>query len=263
MGRLLKAAFGVGVSTNITGAAYQQLFTPANDDFLPSFTIQKGIPLVGGAVQPMTFDGMVCSKLELSAQAGGLLSIKTDWVGRALATDTSLASPAYPASTRLFSFVGGSILTGSITPPTTTALASGGTTVANVRSFDATLDNNLDAEGFFFGGAGRRTRKPVLGMRKFTGSLQAEYTSNDFRDAYLQQTNLALVLRFATTVAITGSYYPTLEITLPCLRLDSGLPKAVRGSGATVTGIDFTVLDGRSASKPFYAAIVTAETAIG
>lgn len=263
LGALFEAALGTATSTVASGAAYQQLFTPTSTDPLPSYTFQKGVPLVGGgAAQPQTFAGCVCSGFELSAENGGIPTIKFNFMGKSVDTVAAFATPSYPASYELLTFVGGSIrIGGSVIPPTTTALASGGTAAANVTDVDMTFENGLDEGGFFLGGSGQRGRKPVVGLRALTGTITAEYDSNTLRDAFLAQTDLALVLKFAHATAITGAYYPTLEITIPVVRLDGELPKANAGEVVTQE-VAFTALDGQVAAHPIYVAIVTAETAI-
>jgi hypothetical protein len=263
LGALFEAALGTATSTVASGAAYQQLFTPTITDPLPSYTFQKGIPLVGGgAAQPQSFTGCVCSGFELTAANGAVPTLKFNWVGKTVDTAQTFVTPSYPAAYELLTFVGGSIrIGGSVTPPTTTALASGGTAAANVTDIDMTFENGLDEGGFFLGGSGQRGRKPVVGLRALTGTITAEYDSNTLRDAFLAQTDLALVLKFAHPTVITGAYYPTLEITIPVVRLDGELPKANAGEVITQE-IGFTAVDGQSAAHPVYVAIVTAETAI-
>ncbi|GAA1787891.1 phage tail tube protein [Agromyces lapidis] len=262
LGALFEAALGAATSTVASGAAYQQLFTPTATDPLPSYTIQTGVPLVGGgANQPVSYLGMVCSGFELSAQNGAVPTLKFNFVGKGADTAQSFATPSYPASYELLDFVGSSIrIGGSVTPPTTTALASGGTAAANVTDIDMTFENGLDDGGFYLGGSGKRGRKPVVGARTLTGTMTVEYDSNTLRDAFLNQTDLALVLKFAHPVAITGAFYPTLEITIPVIRLDGEVPKP-SGDGVVTQSIGFTALEG-AAAHPIYVAIVTAETAI-
>lgn len=260
-GKLFEAALGTGVSTVASGSAYQQLFTPAVDDFLPSYTIQKGVPLLGGVSSPQTFAGMVCSGFELTAGNGELPTIKWNWVGASVATGTALATATYASGTSILSFVHGSLkVGGSVTPPTTTALSSGGTVAADIRDLSLTYDNGLDTNGWFIG-SGQRGRKPALGLRSITGNMTAEYDSNVLRDAFIAQSDLALVLRFQFTTAITGAFYPTIEITIPNIRLNGELPMAAGGDVIT-QAIDFVGLDGRTAAHPIYVAVVTAETAI-
>lgn len=262
-GKLFEAALGTATSTQASGTAYQQLFTPTGDDYLNSYTIQKGIaPLGGGSIEEQTFGGMVCSGFELTAPNAGVPTIKWNWVGKSLSLTESYAAASYIASNSTLSFVNGSVtIGGTLVVPTTTALSSGGTATANVRSIDLTYDNGLDTEGFNFSASGLRSRKPALGLRTISGSMTIEYTDNTIRDAFYAQTELALTLKFALPTAITGAYYPTIEIVAPVIRLDGELPKATAGEPVTLT-VPFTVLDGRSATHPFYVAIVTSETAI-
>ncbi len=262
-GKLIEAALG-GTSTLIAGSAYQQLFVPTTTDYLSSYTIQKGIPPLGGAASfPMTLDGMVCSGFELSGVNAGIPTLKLNWMGRALATATALATAAYPTGLEEFSFIHGAVTVGgTITVPTTTVLgSSNAASSVNVRDFTLTYDNALDTNGFNFGAAGKRSRKPALGRRKLTGSLTVEYDTNVLRDAWIAGTDLGLVLTFQSTTLISGSSYPTFQITIPVMRLDGELPKVNGGDVVTQT-VPFTVLDGRVATAPFYVAIVTAETTI-
>jgi hypothetical protein len=265
LGKLFEAALGgTGTSTQIGAtAAYQQLFTPTTTDYLNSYTIQKGIPpLGGGATNPMTFTGMVCSGFTLEASNAAIPTVQFNWMGKGIDTATALATASYPSGVAELSFIHGAItIGGSVTVPTTTALASGGTATANVRDISLTWDNGLDSDGFNFGGAGSRSRKPALGLRSLTGSMTVEYDSNTLRDAWLNQTDLALVLTFQTTTAIAASNFPTLQVVVPVIRLEGDIPQANAG-GVVTQSINFTGMDGRTAAHPVYVAIVTAETAI-
>ncbi len=264
LGKLFEAAMGgTGTSTLISGSAYQQLFVPTTTDFLSSYTFQLGVPPLGGAAAiPTTFAGMVCDGWELTASNGEIPLLKFDFFGRSLDTATALAVASYIADDALLSFVGGSlVIGGSVTPPTTNALASGGTATSNVRDISVKWSNGLDTNGFNIGSAGKRSRKQALGARGITGEFTAEWDSTTYRDAYLAQTDLALVLTFAHSAAISGSNYPTLQITIPDIRLEGELVKPANDEVHTQS-IGFTGLDGRVAAHPVYVAIVTAETAI-
>ena len=263
MGALFTAALGTGVSTQIGATiAYQQLITPGTTDYLPSYTIQVGVPpLGGGAANAQTYAGMVCGGFELTAGAG-IPTLNVNFLGKSMDTSTSLAVASYPASNSPYSFVHGAItIGGTVTLPTSTTLASGGTAAANVRDFSLTVDNTLDSEGFTYGGAGKRSRKPAMGLLAISGSLTAEYDSNVLRDAFRNQTDLSLVLTFTATTAIVGSSYPTIQVTIPNIRLDGEMPKPAGGDVITQT-VPFTGMDNRSAGSAIYVAIVTAETAI-
>lgn len=270
-GWLYQAALGAGSSALIGGAgsAYQQLFTLGASDYLPSYTIQKGIPPLGGAsLVPKTFLGMQCTGFELSAGNAGIPTIKFGWMGKDVDTASSLATAAYPTGVKELSFVNASLAVGgTLVLPTSTALATvSGSPLGtvNVRDVDFTWDNGLDTDGYNFGGGGKRSRPAAMGKRTGTGTMTAEFTDNMFEAAYLAQTDLSLVLTYALSSAtdlISGSSYPALQLTIPELRLEGELAKSA-GGGVVTQSIGFTALDGESAASPIYVAIVTAETAI-
>lgn len=265
LGALFEAALGVATSTKITGAtaAYQQLFTPAHSDFLPSYTIQKAIPpLGGGPAVPQTYNGCVCSGFDLTVGNSGIPTLKFTFLGKGVDTSSALAATSYPASNELLSFVNASLVVGGvIVAPTTTALASGGTEAADVRDINFTWDNGLDGNGFNLGGKGQRTRKPALGLGTGKGTLTAEYDNNSLRDAYLQQDDIGLLLTFKSEVEIEAGYAPTIQLYIPDVRLEGELPKA-NGGDVVTQSIGFTMFDNRVDAESLYVAIVTAETAI-
>lgn len=265
LGFWVGAALGTQTSTVISGAAFQQLFTPTTSDFLPSYTIQKGIPpLGGGALTPQTYAGMICSEMALTAGNAGIPNIKFTFTGKSMDTTTTLTAASYQSGNSPFSFVQAQLVAGgTLVVPTTTALATmtSPTLSGDVRDFSFTWNNSLDANGYNFGSTGQRTRKPALGERAGTGSLTVEYDGTIWRDAFHNQTDLSLLLTYQANVAIVGSNFPTFQVAIPDIRLNGEMPKPNAGDVITQT-IPFDVLDNRTAASPLYIAIVTAETAI-
>lgn len=252
LGWLLNAALGAVTTTQrATTGVYQQNHTPSTTDPLNSYTIQKGVPPIGGgATLPHTFAGMVCDQIEINCPNADIATVKTSWTGKSVATATAYAAPAYPTPVELFTFADGAIVIGgSPTAPTTTALATGGTSVANVRDFDLTIANNLDDGGFNFGAAGTRARKPSLGMGAITGTMTVEFDSAVMRDAFLNQTDLAVYFTLLGTTTIgSGSDHPALQIYIPSLRLEGELPKVSSGGNVVTQSVAFTALDNLSAA---------------
>jgi hypothetical protein len=155
MGSIFKAGLGQ-VTTTQRGSTgvYQQVHTPAAVDFLEARTLQKGVPLIGGNTVPFTFLGSVCEQLKLSCPNGEVAQLTSTWMSREVRTDIAYAAPSYPTGLEVFTFAGGAITVGgTVTPATTTALATGGTVVADIRDFELTYTNNLDDGGFNFGSA--------------------------------------------------------------------------------------------------------------
>ena len=262
LGWIFNAAFGT-VTTTQRGATgvYQQNHTLVTSDFLPSWTIQKGTPpLGGGATVAHTFAGMVCSQLEIDAPNSGIVTVKSTWNGQKVDTATGYAAPSYPTPVELFEFQEGAItIGGTPTAPTTTALATSGTAVAEIRDFTFLLDNGLDTGGFTLGGGGKRARKPAVGVAPITGTMTAEFDATTYRDAYLNQTDLAVVLTFTGASTIGSSDHPALQIYIPNIRLESELPKA-NGGDVITQSLSYTVLDNLSAA-PVTLCYVSTDTA--
>lgn len=265
LGPLLEALFGTAVSTAVPAQSgvFQQLYTPTTTDPLNSYTIQKGIPtLGGGAATPMTFLGAVCTSGEFSASNSDIVKLKTSWDAKEVKTDIAYAAPSYVVGGELFHFAEGAItIGGSQTPPTTTALATGGTVAATIEDFSVSFDNKIDDGGFTLGGGGKRVRKPVVGLADAKGKVTAEYSDTILRDAYLNQTPLALTLTFTSPTVIGATAHPVLQIHLPDIRLEGELPKSAAGSPVKQS-IDFTVLDGLVAGSPIYVALVTTDATV-
>lgn len=264
MGAFLMAALGSVTSTLVPASvtAYQHVFTPTTTDYLPSYTIQKGIPpLGGGAASPVTLPGMVCTSMDLSCSNSEIAMLKTSWNGKGpVVTATAYAAPSYPTPFELFTFVEGAItIGGSVTMPTATVLASGGTVAADIVDFDMTWDNGLDDAGFNIGSGGMRARKPAIGLSALTGKITAEYDSNVLRDAYLNQSDLNMVLTFTGLTAIGTGVVPVLQIVVPELRLEGDLPNANQGK-VIQQSVDFTGLDNLT-NTPLYIVYRSADTA--
>ena len=264
VGIFWEALMGTATSTIITaGPAYQHNFTLTNTDPFPTYTIQKGIPLMnGGAVQPHTFAGAACTRGSISAASGEVVKLRTSWNAKSVDTVTSYAAPSYIVTGQeLFNFFQGTLtIGGSVTVPTTTALASGGTVVNNVLDFSLDIDNKLDASGFGFGSGGKQSRRPHIGYTEITGKLTAEFDAVTLRDLYMNNTAVPITLTFTTPTLLQTGVFNTLQIVLPNVKLDGELPKAVT-DGVVKQNIGFTVLDGGvSGVSPVYVVMRNTDT---
>jgi len=267
LGIFLQAMLGQNTSTLRSGSIYQQVATPLTTDPMPAYTIQKGIPPVGGgSTLPHTFLGCVVDSWKLSAEAGGALTADIDWVAKEMVTATAYAAPSYVASPRTFAFPHVDIKIGvngthTLTLPTATAL--GGTTataVSNVNSIEVNGSNNVDDGGYNAGGAGKRTRRPVYGMREFGGTISAEFDTVTLRDYYLAQSDLHMVITFTSDQDTAFGAAAALQIVLPSLRLEGKVPSSNAGE-VIEQEIDFTV--GRtSTASTIYIVAVTADAAV-
>lgn len=234
----LEAAFGKMETGGTSPGPYFRLATCATTDNPPSYTIQKGVPLLGGgAVQPHTFAGMVCSQMKLTAAQDAIVEVSTTWMGKDMATDTALVTPAYTADVTLLHYYKASLaLGGTVVMPTKTSAATGGTATANVTAFDVTLDNALDGGGWNLGGAGTRTRPPVYGRRSITGTITAEFDAVTLRDASLSGAGMSLLLELA------GGTDEKLQVVLPKIGLDSNVPNS-NGGDVITQQFNFTAFE--------------------
>jgi hypothetical protein len=256
---------GTGVSTNVAGALYQQLFTLIKNDYQPTATIQVGIPRLGqNTVDAFTYKGCSASSFELSLGAADVLKARTSWTAREMDDAVGYATPSYAAGVDLLSFVGATLVAGgTLTVPTTTALGSisGGTTLANIRDFSIAVDQSHDSAGYNIGGAGKRSRPPAVGKAEVTGSMTADYDVTTYKNAVRDGSTLALVATFLGPTDITVGNKPTLQIVLPDIRLDGELPKS-NGGDVIAQALSFKAYDNLVAAEPLYIATRTADTAL-
>lgn len=263
LGTLLEALTGTASSSLVSAGLYQQLFTLQKSDYLPSLTIQKGIPRLGAdLVDAYTFRGATNTSFELAMANAEVLKLKTSWHARDVDTAIAYATPSYPAAFELYSFTGAAlVIGGTVTVPTATALATGGTAVANVRDFTIAVDQALDENGWNLGAAGKRSRRGAVGIAGVSGKITAEYDSTTFRDAVRDQTPLSLVATFQGPTDITAGNKPTLQVVVPDIRFEGELPKSNAGDVITQS-IDWTGFDGLVAPHALYIATRTADTAL-
>lgn len=255
LGFLLNAIMGATTNNLVSGALYQQVHTLSTTDPVQSYTLQEVLPAIGGLnAYPHTFTGCVFDTFDLSVKEGEYVSAKFGLTARQLSTLVASAAASYPNDDTLYTFVQGSIIVGgTITAPTTIALASAtGTAAVNITGLDLSLKRNLDKGGWNLGGAGLRSRPPQLGRPEITGKFTAEYVDNTLRDAYLSQTSLSLLLTFTSGVSV-------LQVVLPAVRLQGEVPTSNGGDPITQE-IPFEAFDDGSAAQPIWIVYRTTDT---
>lgn len=258
MGLLWESCLGASASTLVSGSTYQQNITLATGTVLPSRTVQVGQVNDAGTVTAHSFLGCTVSEWEFEL-ANELATLKATFDAAKIDTSQSYASPSYPSSVSLFHHaLAGVTIGGSVTAPTTTALATGGTSVANVRSFKLSGNNTIADDRFNFGGGGRKARQ-VAGMADLTGELVVEYTDTTLRDAFLNETEVPVVLTLTSADALSAGF-ATLQIVLSAVKFDGALPTTTDGLD-TITA-PFRVLDNLTATQPIWVVHRTADTAV-
>lgn len=267
LGTLLQAMLGQNTSTLRSGSIYQQVATPLTTDPMPCYTIQKGVPPVGGGTTlAHTFSGCVVDGWKLSCQSGEALTADVDWIARDMVTNVAYAAPSYVASPRTFAWPHVAVSIGvngthTLTVPTATALGSTtATALTSINAIEVTGKNNVDDGGYNSGGAGKRSRRPVYGMREFAGTITAEFDAVTLRDYYLNQSDLHMVVTFTHDQDTGFGASAALQIVIPSMRFEGKVPSSNAGDVIEMD-IDFTA--GRTSSNAtIYVVAVTADTAI-
>ena len=257
-GLLYQLAFGTGVSTLVSTGVYQQVFTLG--DPLTSFTLQKGVPRLNAdassTIDALTFSGCMIPSFEISGDQD-VVDIKVDVDARDVTKDTAYANPSFPTGGNLFHFAGASVYAGgTLTAPTATALASMTGQVAEVTGWSVKVDRNFD-KGYLVGAAGKQ-RKPVCGEPAITGKLDVEYSSTTFRDAFMSDASMGLVVTYTAGSLTAGM--ETLQIVIPDIKLDGELPKAT--AKVQKMGCSFKGFDNLTAAQPIWVVMRTSDAAL-
>lgn len=261
-GLLWQAALGGATSTIIAATtAYQQVFTLA--DVPPSLTVQKAVVRPDGTVDPITFLGCMVDSTTLTIPNNDIATAAFTLNAADYTTAQAYVTPSYTASpVNLFHFGNASIsIGGTITAPTTTALATmAAPSAITVRDFSLTINNNLQDGRYNFGGAGRKA-KPTVGLREITGTMTIEYDSTTYRDAFLNDTDLAVLVNLTGTTNAGAGRPEQFQIVLSNIRFDGDLPAANGGDLITVS-LPFTALDNTVAAQPIWITQTTSDTAL-
>lgn len=261
MGLFWESVLGVGTSTLVSGSTYQQLFTPSTGTTVPSRTVQTGVVDATGSVNAVSYLGCMVSSWDLEIPNDDFALLSLQWDAADYTTAQAYAAPSYAASPSMFHFgvVSAVTIGGTVTVPTTTALASGGTANTAIRSVKLSGDNQASRSRLNFGGAGRKSRQ-LVGDLKLTGELEIEYVDNTTRDAFLNDTALSLSVTMTTTEALSTGF-ATFQLVLPEIKLNGEIPKA-NGYDVVVAKVPFDVLDNLVAAAPIYVAHRTADSAL-
>lgn len=257
LGVLFENALGTGASTLVAGTTYQQNFTLSGSP-APTLTVQKGVVDSTGTTRAHTFTSATCKSFAIECDNNAIAKATFDYHLRDMATATAYATPSYASGGSLFHFGNGAVtIGGTVTAPTTTALASGGTAVTNILGIKLNVDRGLSNPQPAFGNTGL-DRQPIVGLTTITGSLEVEYSDNVLRDAVLADTELAIVATFTSTESLSTGY-AQFQVYLPAVRFTGNMPQAT-GELPTLT-VEFEAFDDGT-HEPVVVAIRTADTAL-
>lgn len=261
MGILLSAALGTNSVTLVSGSTYQHNYTLG--DTPSSLSIQKGAPrTTSGTVDAYSFLGCMVDSWSFDGANSDLPTFTFDFDIRSLDTAQSFAALTYPslATGSFYSFKdAATTYGGTVTNPTTTAIATGGTTVTDFRDFKFEVNNNLAKDRFNMVGTGLKS-KPTPGFREITGSFTAEYDATTYRDDYIANTSRPLVVTYTSAESLsTGT--SILQFVFPDIKLRSAIPVANNGDLVTVEH-QFKAYQATTSAQMIYVVLRTSDTTI-
>ena len=219
-----KLTGGTPTHTVVSGAVYQTVHTLGG--VLKPFTLQHGIPRLqadgSAVVDPFTYTGCTVPSFGFSIDNADILQLRLDVDARDMSLVTALGTPSRPSGANLFSFAGAALYGGTYVAPGATTLATGATPLANITNWSMDCTRNADVSRFLADNAGRKSI-PVPGLAGVTGTIGIEYSDVVYRDAFLADTDLTLVVNFEAATLATGK--ETMQFCIANFRLDGELPK--------------------------------------
>ena len=263
-GLLWQAALGAATSTLVPASApalYQQNHTIG--DPMTSLTVQKVLPSLNADASfsdaVYTFDGMMVQSWTLDIPKKGVASLALTLDGRNVTAATPKVTPVYAAANHVLHFGGACLYTGTITAPTTTAVASATTPIANVKALTITGDNALAGEdSFYFCGNGKKG-KPWRGQPKVSGTMTVEFrTDGPFVAAFMADTPMALLLNLAAS----ENADERVQVVLTEILVEGDLPQAGGSPAVIEMKIPFTAYQDSAGSSPVTVVNRTYDTAI-
>lgn len=157
-------------------------------------------------------------------------------------------APSYPAAANLFSFASAMLYTGTVTAPTATALGSGLTPLAVVRSGSISVANSLLDGRYLAGGGGRKEQqKPGAPVGKV--KLQAEFVDLTLRDATLADTPTTLVLTLTAGTLTAG--LETLQVIVSEMKPNPDMPDS-DGTDVGLMDLEYDILDNLTAAQAIW-----------
>ncbi len=217
MGHLLNGLMGGTVTPVQQGATAAYLQThPLADPAGKFYTVQSGIPDLGGVVRPYTFLGTQIVSAEFACAVGGTLMATFDTVCRQAVESQTLAAPSYPANNE-FHFGIATLKLGAFGAE---ALVDG------VRSVSVRIGRPLHDGGPYMGSQGLRSKGVINDDTPISGTIEADYLDKTvFADRFVSGASTSLVLEFVGPL-IASTFFETFRVKLPMIFFDGDTPTA-------------------------------------
>lgn len=257
-GVLLDWALGVSTVTAITGGSQQVYHLGIAGTLLPSATVQivkvQNTGSETGSVE--TYSGCTAGKVTIEQPEDDIATVEVDVDARAYTTATAAATPAYATSPVLFDHYQGAVgFGGSLTAPTTTALATGLTAYAHFRSWKLEIDQSIDD--------GRRVvgsrNQPLAGMPKIKFTGKAEFNDTIVSAGLVAQTRFPWYQTWTTSETL-GAGNTQLQVVASQMVLNKGLPQVKPGE-TTIQDLDADITNDGT-NRDIYVVIRTSDTVL-
>jgi len=217
MGHLLNGLMGGTVTPVQQGGTLAYLQTHALADTIGKmYTMQSGIPDMGGTVRPYTFLGSQIDSCEFSCEINGSLTSSWQVSSRQVVESETLAAPSYPSSNE-FHFGQATLKLGTFASE---AL------VDAVRKVSVKIERGKHDGGPYMGNAGLRSQGILNAWTKISGTVDADFgTKADFADRFAADTSTSFVWEFTGPLIDTG-HNQQFKLTLPQIFFDTDTPTA-------------------------------------
>jgi hypothetical protein len=229
LGMLLQACLADStIAQQGATAAYLQTHSSTHEASSTSLTVQWGRPPISGDVIPFTYEGGAVTSFELAQELGDLLKLTVSLDFEDVDTDTdSLASAAYPSSTRPYGWDDAVVTIAGVT--------------THVTSFAVTYDAMVDVDRRFLRGSVLKKQPLRNGIPDITGEIAIEFESTAQYNAFITGTTQTIVATW-TGDTITTTYNHYLSVTLQNCQYDGNATPVVSLSDLPRQPLPFKVL---------------------
>jgi len=257
-GILLKAAFGTGTAATVTGGSVQTFHPRIAGVLLPSYTIQHVKIDATGTARAETYAGCTPTKATLEQAQGEVPTLTVEFDALTLSTATGAATATYPTSPNLPDYSRCAVACGgTLTLPTSTALATGLTTDTAWREFTLEIDHQIIADDRI-NLPGRL--QPLAGQPAITLKGTVDYASVTLRDAVIAGTRMPWYATW-TMPGSVGAASEALQLVVPAVGFGGAMPIAEIDSVPSLS-LDGTVYSVGTTAEDVYLLYRTTDVAL-
>ncbi|OKI47307.1 phage tail tube protein [Micromonospora sp. CB01531] len=217
MGLLLNGLLGGTVTPVQQGATAAYLQTHALADPQGKyFTMQSGVPDLGGTVRPYTYLGCQVMAVEFSCEINGALTASWEIEARDVSESQTIAAPSYPTCNE-FHFAQSAVKLGTV---------GAEAQVDGIRSMSVRIERPRHDGGPYMGNQGLRSAGVLNGWSVVSGSISADFLNKaDLADRFASDAPTSLVWEFVGPT-IASTYAETFRIKVPMVFLNGDTPTA-------------------------------------